>query len=242
MLTLEMSKRIIDLSFTVVPKASWAQWPRRLVGQEEPVVDIREISSFEEDGLRYSKFQMATQAFTHMDAPSHYDPNGLNCDEVPLEKFVGVGVVFDVTYKKPREGVSAKDLENSGVHINPEEFAVIRTGWTDDAPWGTERFWTEMIYLEPSIGEWLVEKKVKGLVYDCFADPPFLEKCEKGGYHINYQGSPNHERLLKAGIPLFTFCRNLRAIGKPRVTIVALPLKLKGTDGAPARVIAIEDD
>jgi kynurenine formamidase len=95
--------------------------------------------------------------------------------------------------------------------------------------------------LDPSVGEWLVKKRIKGLVYDCYADPPFLEKCEKGGYHIEYKGSPNHIKLLEAGIPLFTFCHNLRAITKPRVTIVALPLKLKGTDGAPARVIAIED-
>jgi kynurenine formamidase len=33
---------------------------------------------------------------------------------------------------------------------------------------------------------------------------------------------------------------NLGALG-PRFRIIALPLKLKGMDGAPARVIGIED-
>lgn len=226
---------------TIVPKVAWAQWPRRLVDQEEPPIQITAISTMKEDGIYYGKFEMPTQGFTHMDAPSHYTVNGLNTDEVPLDSLVGEGVVFDVTHKKPRQGVTAHDLEKTGAKLNPGDFAIIRTGWTDDAPWGTERFWTEMIYLDPSVGRWLVKKKAKALVYDCYADPPFLFKNRNGGYYIKYKGSPNHIGLLSHGIPLFTFCRNLRAIRKPRVTIVALPIKLKGTDGAPARVIAIEE-
>jgi kynurenine formamidase len=226
-----------------MPKVAWTCWPRRLVDQEEPAVEIKAISTMKEDGVYFSKFAMSTQSFTHMDAPSHYDAKGINNDEVPLETLVGEGVVFDVTYKKPGQGVTADDLEKTGVKIKSGEMAIIRTGWTDDAPWGTERFWTEMIYLDPSVGKWLVKKKVKALVYDCYADPPFLYKSKEGeGYYMKYQGSPNHIILLTHGIPLFTFCRNLRAIKKPRVTIIALPLKLVGTDGAPARIIAIEED
>lgn len=232
--------RLIDLSLTIEPKAAWAQWPRRLVDQEEPPIQIDTLSTMKRDGIFYSKFSMPTQGFTHMDAPSHYS-NGANNDEVPLERFYGTGVVFDVTYKKPRQGVTADDLKRSGAKLNPGEFAIIRTGWTDDAPWGTARFWTDMIYLDPSVGRWLVKKKAKAMIYDCYADPPFLVKHRDGGYGLDYKGSPNHIILLKNGIPLFTFCRNLRAIRKQRVTIAALPIKLKGTDGAPARVIAIEE-
>jgi kynurenine formamidase len=34
---------------------------------------------------------------------------------------------------------------------------------------------------------------------------------------------------------------NLEEIRKPKVKVIALPLKIEGGDGAPARVIAIED-
>jgi len=34
---------------------------------------------------------------------------------------------------------------------------------------------------------------------------------------------------------------NLEQIKKPKVKVIALPLKIEGGDGAPARVIAIED-
>lgn len=237
-----MPRRIIDLSLTVRPKVAWAQWPRRLVEQEEPVIEITPISTVAKDGIFYSKFAMPTQGFTHMDAPSHFQKGGLNNDEVPLENLIGEGVVLDVPGKKPGEGVTSRDLERASAELRPGDFAIIRTGWTEDAPWGTERFWTEMVYLDPSVGKWLVAKKVKGLVYDCYADPPFLFKSKQGGYRLKYRGSPNHKILCASGIPLFTFCTNLREIRKPRVMIVALPLKLKGTDGAPARVVAIEEE
>lgn len=236
-----MARRVIDLSLTIVPKAAWAQWPRRLVDQEEPPIEITAISTMKRDGIFYSKFEMPTQGFTHMDAPSHYYEKGLNNDEIPMDTLVGDGVVFDVP-KKPGQGVTAKDLDKTGAKFKPRDFAIIRTGWTEDAPWGTERFWTEMVYLDPSVGKWLVKHKAKGLVYDCYADPPFLFKSKEGGFYMKYSGSPNHIILCKSGIPLFTFCTNLRAIKKPRVMIVALPLKLKGTDGAPTRVVAIEED
>jgi kynurenine formamidase len=35
---------------------------------------------------------------------------------------------------------------------------------------------------------------------------------------------------------------NLTSVSKPKVTFIALPLKIAGGDGAPARAIAIEDD
>ena len=48
----------------------------------------------------------------------------------------------------------------------------------------------------------------------------------------------NHKRWLKAGIPMIQMLTNLQQVGA-RFTIVALPLKLTGMDGAPARVVGI---
>ena len=49
----------------------------------------------------------------------------------------------------------------------------------------------------------------------------------------------NHLALLEKGIPLIQFVTNLSQIGGNRFVLIALPLKIKGGDGSPARVIAL---
>ena len=49
----------------------------------------------------------------------------------------------------------------------------------------------------------------------------------------------NHLALLEKGIPLIQFVTNLSQIGSNRFVLVALPLKIKGGDASPARVVAL---
>jgi kynurenine formamidase len=46
--------------------------------------------------------------------------------------------------------------------------------------------------------------------------------------------------MLSAGVVFVEYCTNLRQISRPEVELVVLPLNILGSDGAPARVIAIE--
>jgi kynurenine formamidase len=46
--------------------------------------------------------------------------------------------------------------------------------------------------------------------------------------------------FLGRDICLIEWCTNLGAISEPRVLFICAPIKLKGTDGAPCRVMAIE--
>jgi len=54
------------------------------------------------------------------------------------------------------------------------------------------------------------------------------------GTHID---APRH--MMEKGIPLIQFVTNLSQIGANKFTLIALPLKMKGADGSPARVIAL---
>ena len=51
-----------------------------------------------------------------------------------------------------------------------------------------------------------------------------------------------HYHLLKQGVVMFEYLRNTGSLRAARSLVVALPLKLPDSDGAPARVIAIEED
>ena len=51
----------------------------------------------------------------------------------------------------------------------------------------------------------------------------------------------NHLALLEKGIPMIQFVTNLSQIGKSRFVLIAAPLRIKGGDASPARVIALAE-
>jgi kynurenine formamidase len=49
----------------------------------------------------------------------------------------------------------------------------------------------------------------------------------------------NHLALFEKGIPLIQFVTNMSQLAGRRFVLVALPLKIKGGDASPARVVAL---
>ena len=233
-----MLGKIIDLSLTIDPAQKFIQFPRKhLCNCEEPLTSFHICSTVKQMGFHSTNVSMTTQSFTHIDVPFHCFEDGFANHELPLHMVVGEAVVIDMTHKKPGEGVTAADLEASGVEVRKGDIAVIRTGWTDEA-WGTERFWNEMIYLENDACDWLIKKGIKALAQDFMTDmSPMKQSGGKAG--AGYNGYA-HREFLSRDIILIEWCTNLRAISRERVFFVCLPLKLLGTDGSAARVIAIE--
>jgi arylformamidase len=186
-------------------------------------------------GTMNTVFTLNTHIGTHIDAPRHFYADGGAVDELELDRIVmRDAVVLDVSNMQAGTGVTAQDLERTGVAPAPGQIAVIKTLWTDRA-WGTPQFWGNTVYLDPSVGEWITARGVAAVAMDCFPEKPFwrmtLTPAERGA---------NHKRWLKAGIPMIQMLTNLDDIAD-RFTLVALPLRLKGMDGAPARVVGIED-
>lgn len=234
-----MSRKIIDLSLVIDPSQEYIQFPRKtLLNAEEPLTYFTICSTVEAGGFLATNVSMTTQSFTHIDVPRHCFVDGFANHELPLEYVVGDAVVIDMTHKKPGEGVSAADLEKANPDIRKGDIAIIRTGWTDEA-WGTKRFWDEMIYLENDACDWLIEKGIVALAQDFMTDmSPMKQSGGKAG--AGYDGYA-HREFLKRNIILIEWCTNMKAISQERVFFACLPLKLLGTDGSAARVIAIEN-
>ncbi len=174
-----------------------------------------------------------THIGTHIDAPRHFYAEGAPVDQLPLDRLVmKEAVVFDCSSRAAGDGVTADDLERARVKIGAGQVAVIKTRWTDRA-WGTPEFWENTIYLDPSVGEWTASRGVAAVAMDCFPEKPFwrftLGPTERGA---------NHKRWLSAGIPMIQLVTNLDQAGE-RFHLTALPLRLRGMDGAPARVVGI---
>lgn len=179
-------------------------------------------------------FTLNSHVGTHIDAPRHFFEQGASIDQIPLDRLLlREAVVIDVSHKQPGEPVTGSDLEAAGVRIARGEVVVIKTNWTDRA-WGKPEFWDKPIHLEPSVGEWVERQGVAAVAMDCFPEMPFWLK-----QLTPEQRGANHKRWLKAGIPMVQMLTNLDAISG-RFRLIALPLKLVGMDGSPARVVGVE--
>jgi arylformamidase len=182
-----------------------------------------------------SILHIMTHNGTHIDAPRHMMETGFPVDQLPLAQIAKEGVLINLPHKGPNSSVSVKDILDTGVALGPDRIPVIHTGWTDKT-WGKPEFWTQMPYLEPGVGALMASKGVPALAMDVFPEKPLWRgvKVEPGEV---WQG--NHLALMAKGIPLIQFVTNLSQIGSNKFVLIALPLKMKGADGSPARVIAL---
>lgn len=243
--------RIVDLTLHVtsgmvgIPKiAFYEEYPTRV--QAVTVVNEEQRATLSSEGVDLlpgapaigsmnTVITLNTHIGTHIDAPRHFYSDGASVSDVELDRIVmREAIVLDVSWKAPGQGVTADDLERTAVKPKPGQIAVIKTLWTDRA-FGKPEFWDNTIHLEPSVGEWIHACDVSAVAMDCFPEKPFwrmaLTPAERGA---------NHKRWLKAGIPMIQMLTALDQIAS-QFKLIALPLNLRGADGAPARVIGIEN-
>ena len=65
--------------------------------------------------------------------------------------------------------------------------------------------------------------------------------CDVEDIKITTKPGPHHVALLGRGIPLVEYPVNLDQLTKDRVFICAAPINIRGCDGAPVRIVAIEE-
>jgi arylformamidase len=172
---------------------------------------------------------------THIDAPRHMLEQGYPVDQIPLTQVAKEGVLINLPNKGPNSTVSVKDILDSGVELGPNRIPVINTGWTETM-WGKPEFWTQMPYLEAGVGELMARKGVPAVAIDVFPEKALWRgvKLDPGEVWV-----ANHLALFEKGIPLIQFVTNMSQLAGRRFVLVALPLKIKGGDASPARVVAL---
>lgn len=219
---------IIDLTLPIsegmyMPKAYW-----------HPNVEITVLGAHETEGRASRKVVLGTHTGTHIDAPLHFLPDGYPIDEMDLDLLIGKAQLLDVSFVGEKQGVTAEDL-NKAVQKLPEGLkskrVVLKTGWLEKA-WGTPEYASHRPYLTMSAAEWFNEKGVKLLAMD-IPDPDSEEDFVPG------KPSPIHVYCFKHDIVIIESIANLSSLPSSEFTLVALPLKLKGGDASPGRIVAI---
>jgi kynurenine formamidase len=195
---------------------------------------------------RSNKFSSPEHGGTHIDAPSHFAEKGMALDEIPLDHLVGPAVVVDVSKACARDAdyrVTVEDFaefEKRYGEIPDHAIVLIRTGfakyWPDRKKYlGTDERGAPAVAklhfpgLGPEAAAWLVrERKIHAVGLDTAS----IDYGQSTAFEA-------HVELMTNGVPALENLANLEQLPPTGITVVALPMKIKGGSGGPLRAIAI---
>jgi arylformamidase len=202
----------IDISVTV--RHGMPHWP-----DNPPIVMQRSMDLDQGHECNLSHLAMGVHSGTHIDGPLHFIRQAAGVDEMPLTATMGPARVIEIT--DPRQ-VTAGELR--GHALRAGERVLFRTS-NSARCWQAGRFVEDFVYISEQAAEYLAETRVRTVGVDYLS---------VGGYHAD--GAKIHRILLTAGIWIIEGL-DLSAVRAGRYELICLPVKLHGSDGAPARAV-----
>jgi len=225
--------KIIDLSHTIHDDI-------QIYPGDPAVISIRRGLTHEKDYCHVDVLTLGSHTGTHIDAPYHFLKEGKKIDELPVERFVGEGVLVDVSGKTDRALIGPEDVEPHQNEIANGNFVIFRTG--RDKFFGNSRYYRHP-YLSPEGARLLVKLGVTLVGIDALnIDPTYqevtdLEMPANDLPDENEYGYPVHDILLGNDILIVENLCNLDKITQIKGIYSFLPLKLKDSDGSPIRAV-----
>lgn len=197
-------------------------------------------------GFYYSAYAFCAPEHggTHLDAPTHFAKGGWSSGEIPVERFIGPAFVIDVSDKtkvNPDYTLTVEDVTNFEAkhgQIPPGAIVLLRTGWGkrwpnrltyfgDDTPGNASKL--HFPSYGPEAAEILIRKRRVSMIgVDTASNDP--------GTTIDY---PVHQLAAANNVAGLENLANLEELPPVGATVIALPMKIAGGSGAPARVIGL---
>jgi len=204
-------KRIFDLSPTLGDEIPY--YPGDVIFRAEP------LCTLESSGCNMHRLLLGTHSGSHLDAPLHFLAGGSGADEIELDRLIGEAEVLEVKGKE----IGPQEVQSLTPGV---ERVLFKTGNSPLMRRGT--FQRDYVFLSMEGAEALLERKVKLVGIDYISIERF--------------GTPDfavHKRLLQEDVVILEGL-TLEDVPPGRYFLVALPLKLRGMDGAPLRAALLE--
>ena len=210
--------KIYDISLTITPNLP--VWPG------DPPVKLERVSKME-DGAHnnVSQLAMSAHAGTHVDAPFHFIADGNTIETLALDVLVGPAQVVELPEQCSE--INADALRAAGIEAGATR-VLLKTRnshyWTQPGL----PFQKDFAAVSPDGAQYLVSIGVKLIGIDYFSVAPFGDSI------------PTHRVLLGAKLVILEGA-DLSQVPAGSYQLTCLPLKLGGSDGAPARAILTQE-
>ncbi len=188
------------------------------------------------DEFQTCRIHISMHTFTHVDTPLHVASGQIPIDQVPLDQLAGPAAILHLKGVGPNQAITEEAVKKAGGHIKPGDIILLQTAWDLQRDWKTKEFWTESPYVEEKAAQWLADQEIKAVGFD-FPQDYYIRDIP--ARHPPVKELPTHNIILRQGIYLIEYLCNLHQVATNRAEVYALPLKIAGAEGAPARVIAV---
>ncbi len=171
--------------------------------------------------------KLSSHLGTHIEFPYHHMKDGKDASNYPLDRMVGDAVIFDFTHKKKDEEITKKEIIDSGVEVRKGDIVIIYTGMQElwNTPTGHDR---PALSIEAT--KYLVIEKG---IHCIGTDATGLEVR-------GTDDQPVHQILFAHDVAMIESMTNLDKLSGKRFSIMVLPIRVKGMDSCPVRIVASE--
>jgi arylformamidase len=212
-------KEVIDLSvpLTSLDTPVYPGYPQPLRAN---------FSTIKDNGYASSIWMFAEHSATHVDAPAHFVQGTMTVDQVPLQRYVGPGVVLDFSKKPPMYSITRNDISSAlkdlPSKVGPGWLLFFYTGYTNKSRTSE---WLNHPELSEDACNYIVELGVSSIGFDA-----------PGPDHVPF---PAHKILLTNTIGNYENLANLDKLLNKNFIFVGAPLALTGGSASPVRALAL---
>lgn len=186
---------------------------------DPPVLFERALSIAEGAAANVSRLDFGVHSGTHVDAPVHFIDGAAGAEILPLDALVGPAEVVDAT--RVAGELDERALRELAISEGAER-VLFKT--TNSRLWELDEFNADFVRLSADGARYLVRRGVRLVGID----------------YLSVGEEEAHLELLGAGVvPLESL--DLRGVAAGRYFLVCLPLRIVGSDGAPARAVLLRD-
>lgn len=158
---------------------------------------------------------------THIDAPLHFMSQGKSVDQISLDILIGTAYVAEVPHHV--DVVTVPVLES--LEIPPQtQRLLLKTRNSDLWEAGSRQFEPSFVALTAAAAQWVVDHDIFVIGIDYLSIQRYAD------------GPETHQILLSEEVVIIEGL-NLSSITAGLYDLYCLPIKLKGIEGAPARVV-----
>lgn len=176
------------------------------------------------NGYNGYRLETGLHVGTHIDCASHLTDDPIQMCDIPVDRFIGNGVLIDA---RGKDIIIGSDYVN--VPIERDSIVLVLTG--TDKYYGQPRYYTDIPIMEESFAELMIERGVKMVGIDYYSPDKYPYKT--------------HKLLFSHGILILENLTNLQSLLNvneftKKFIVTALPLSIQA-EASLVRAVAVLD-